>query len=301
MLQTITAKGFTWHHVSNLREDDLHTIAEHVPLHPLDIEDMRADTPLAKLDTYRSHVFCIFRVPYFRLDGRLEGMELFVFLNSRMMFTASRAPVPSVQAVFDRLKKSTSARGAAFSRGAGFVMYRALIAALREFPPVVTRLTRDVARLEVEVYEGKGKQTTLALGRARRDVLYIRHLADPQRHMLQQLEALKRSFLPDELNPYLDDLRDILDNAWLTVDNLKLILDGLFDTNEALLSHKTNELVSALTFMSVLLMAPALVAGIYGMNVNWLPFSHSPTFVFGALITVTTVVGSVFYLVFRRR
>lgn len=59
----------------------------------------------------------------------------------------------------------------------------------------------------------------------------------------------------------------------MAADNLKLIVDGLFDVNEALLSHRTNEVVTLLTVVSASLMVPTLIAGFYGMNVPWLPYA----------------------------
>jgi len=102
----------------------------------------------------------------------------------------------------------------------------------------------------------------------------MRHVVDPQRIIISQLINTRISFIPTDLNVYFDDLKDTLDGMWVVADNLKNIIDGLFDVNEALLTHRTNEIIRMLTVISVILMPPTLIASYYGMNVQDLPYDH---------------------------
>lgn len=137
-------------------------------------------------------------------------------------------------------------------------------------------MSKEVSRLESAINHHHAKEITMDLGRARRNVLFLRHLIDPQRNILSSIISIKRPFISDSIFVYFDDLRDDLDTVWLTADNLKLLLDGLFDVNEALLSHRTNEVITLLTVISASLMVPTFIAGFYGMNVPWLPFTNNP-------------------------
>jgi len=139
------------------------------------------------------------------------------------------------------------------------------------------------------------KRLTVDLGHARRNILFLRQVIDPQRAILASLSHLKRSFVSEEMSVYFDDVHDILDTIWLSTDNLKLIVDGLFDVNEALLSHRTNEVVTLLTFLSAALMVPTLIAGFYGMNVPWLPFATDARLV--SLIYLVGLIGMVLVVV----
>ena len=80
-------------------------------------------------------------------------------------------------------------------------------------------------------------------------------------------------------------------------ENLNNIIDGLFEVNEAFLSHRTNEIIRILTIISVILMPPTLISSYYGMNISSLPFVHSieivTTIIVGSLLVA---LGIIFYI-----
>ena len=106
--------------------------------------------------------------------------------------------------------------------------------------------------------------------------------------------------MPESLDIYFDDLKDTFDGMWVVADNLKNILDCLFDVNEAFLSHKTNEIIRILTIISVILMPPTLISSYYGMNIDRLPFAHSIELV-SLIILFSLLVAFVLIIVLDKR
>lgn len=287
MHKIIESKGHTWLHFPKIAEEDLAFLESKYKFHSLDYEDIRDDTPLPKLDVYKHYAFCIFHVPVFnKTTGTVGTTELYVFLSKDTLITMTRKRVPVVDQFAKKLAKASKLRAALIGKGTAFFLYKILLAAFRDALPLVKTLSTDVARLEGEVEHGHGRKTTVELGRVRRNVLYLRHIVAPQEKMLETLSRLDTSFFPQSNALYFDDIHDTLTTMSLTSENLKLIIDGLFDINEALLSHKTNAVVTLLTIISGSLMAPALIAGFYGMNVPWLPQFRNPWFV-GAVFAIS--------------
>ena len=52
------------------------------------------------------------------------------------------------------------------------------------------------------------------------------------------------------------------------LENYKEVVDGLEDTNESVLSHRTNDVLRVLTAFSVVVLPLTLVASVWGMNVG---------------------------------
>lgn len=275
--RSIETKSLQWKHISRVQEKDLKQLQEEFRFHHLDYDDIRAETPISKMDPYKHYIFFVFHIPVLHKDTQhVVGEELYVFISEDTIVTATHVALPSIDALFDKLKSGTKARTSMMSKGAAFLLYRILTEAFRDSLSIVGELTREVQRLEDSIEHKHDKILTVDLGHTRRNVLFLRHVIDPQRSMLTSLSNLKRSFLSTESHLYFDDLHDSLDTVWLSADNLKLIIDGLFDVNEALLSHKTNDIVTLLTIISAALMVPTLISGFYGMNVSWLPYKESP-------------------------
>lgn len=276
----IESKESVWHHIREVTEKDLEALQTTFKFHHLDYDDIRTPTPISKMDPYKHYVFFVFHIPMVeKKTGRVHGEELYVFLDQKNLVTITRVNIPTVESLFERLEKSSKFRSLILGKSAIFALHKLLIEVFRESLSIVRALTHEVHRLEEAVEERHDKRITVDLGHVRRDVLFLRHVIDPQRAMIESFTHLKRDYVPEEMIVYFDDVHDILDTIWRAADNLKSIIDGLFDINEALLSHKTNQIITLLTFISASLMVPSLIAGFYGMNVSWLPYVGNPSIV----------------------
>lgn len=274
-VEIFEAKGIQLHHLREITETNLDALQRKFKFHHLDYEDIRTQTPISKMDAYKHYVFLVFHVPTIHPEtGYVYGEELYVFLSKEALVVATQKSIPSLDGFMSRLSKSAKFRSSVLGKGAAFCLQRILADVFRESLSIVADLTREVRRLEEAIEVRHDRRLTVDLGHVRRNVLFLRHVVDPQRTILGSLSNLKRDFVSDDLAVYFDDVHDILDTIWLSTDNLKLIIDGLFDVNEALLSHRTNQVVTLLTFLSAALMVPTLIAGFYGMNVPWLPYAQ---------------------------
>lgn len=297
----LESKGVAWHHVADIAEADLEQLQENFKFHHLDYEDIRVETPISKMDPYKHYIFFVFHVPIIEeKTGYLYGEEIYVFLSKDSLVTLTHVPIPALEAFVKRMERSTKFRASVLGKGSAFALHKILAEVFKDGLTRVGELTLEVRRLEKAIEERHEKQITVDLGHTRRNILFLRHIIDPQRALLSSLTTLKRSFISDDMALYFDDVRDVLDTIWLATDNLKLIIDGLFDVNEALLSHRTNEIVTVLTFLSAVLMVPTLIAGFYGMNVPWLPYAGSPG-VIGAFYVLGFCVVLMVLLVMRSR
>ena len=278
----IESKSMGWHHIKGVNQKDLEHLQENFKFHHLDYEDIKMDTPLSKMDTYKHYIFFVFHIPVLDKKTKLiRGEELYNFLSGDHLVTITHKAIPEIENLYKKMKRNSKARASMMGKGPAFLMYQLLFDVFRGSAEIVAFLTKEVSRLEKEIKVRHNKKITVDLGEVRRNVLFNRHLIDPQRNVLTNLANVERDFFPDEAHVYFDDLHDVLDTIWLTSDNLKLLIDGLFDMNEALLSHRTNEIVTLLTIISASLMVPTLVAGFYGMNVPWLPHFENAAFVWG--------------------
>jgi magnesium transporter len=71
-----------------------------------------------------------------------------------------------------------------------------------------------------------------------------------------------------------------------TVDLYRDQLSSAMDANLSIVSNELNKVMRTLTVASIILMADALIAGIYGMNFDNIPELHLKYGYFGALIVM---------------
>ena len=100
---------------------------------------------------------------------------------------------------------------------------------------------------------------------------------------------------------YFDDIHDYLNKLWSITETYKDTVDGLHVTIESLISHRTNKIISTLTTINVAMLPLNLLAGLYGMNIDKLPFAHQPFFVWMFFIGLAIITLIVLFLMHQRR
>ncbi|MBL0100940.1 MAG: magnesium transporter CorA family protein [Saprospiraceae bacterium] len=93
--------------------------------------------------------------------------------------------------------------------------------------------------------------------------------------------------------PYADLFEDIIiDNSQaLEMSNVYTnILSGTMEAYASIISNNLNVIIHRLTIVTIILLVPSMVAGFYGMNLDYLPFK-SLKYAFPFIILVSIVLG----------
>jgi len=288
-VRTIKGKKFSWHHVTTMEAEDVSFLRENFQFHMLDFEDLGSANPIPKLDLYKHYLFAVFQVPRWNSQSRIVADDLEIFLGADYLVTVTKRPIDAVEKFAMRAEQNAKFRNDTLGRGSAFLLYKILRYVFYGAQSVVTDLVKQVGDVEERVYNVHDRKTTRDLAFIRRDVLFLRALIDPQRSMVSLIGGTRRPYISDELSVFFDDIRDKLDTIWTITENTKQGVDGLFEVNDALLTHRTNDVVTLFTAATVALMPPTLIAGVYGMNLPWLPFATHPKEVILLILFLATV------------
>ena len=90
----------------------------------------------------------------------------------------------------------------------------------------------------------------------------------PQRTTLRLLDRNSQRFAPQDLELYFDDIVDKSERIWDLLENYKEVAEALEATNESVISHRVNDILRALTAISVIVLPLTLIASVFGMNVG---------------------------------
>jgi magnesium transporter len=133
----------------------------------------------------------------------------------------------------------------------------------------------------------------------RRQLIAMRRAVWPVRELLGRLERLESPLVQEETRPF---LRDAYDHAVQVVDiveSLRDLVSGLTDLYMTSISNRMNEIMKVLTIIGTIFIPLSFVAGVYGMNFEYMP---ELTWRYGYLgVWVVMIVATVLLLAFFRR
>ena len=298
-IETIEAGGLRWINIERPRPIDRTWLEEHFDFHPLDYEDVYSRNQRPKVDEYDDYLFVVLHFPkYDKQVGRLNAAELDVFVGPDYVVTLPNEPLDPMSYVFERCRASDEVRDNLFAKGAGYLLYRIVDSCVDASFPMLRKIGNKLEDLEEEIFEGRSQEIVRDLSNAKQEIINFRKIVRPQRAALRDLDRTRR-YVPEDLEIYFDDIVDASERIWDMLENYKEVVAALEETNEAVISHRLNDILLVLTSLSVVILPLTLIASIWGMNVRVPGQGSLEAFWVIAGVMVVLLTGGIAY--FRHR
>lgn len=208
-----------------------------------------------------------------------------LWVDQHRVISLRRRKVMAVGAMRDALLKGT---GAATSVD----LVNLLIAALIDrVDPVVDELEGDLDRAEDRLEEADLRKIRWEIGEVRRSAIRLRRYLAPQRDLLMHAgaelpawvtkkEKLRLRAKAERVARVLEDIEELITRAGFAHEELHARLD-----------ERMNRISTGLTIVATIFLPMGLVASMWGMNTEGLPFAHGPMG-FWAVTGIICVVGA---------
>jgi magnesium transporter len=157
-----------------------------------------------------------------------------------------------------------------------------------------------VETLEERLFAGGDGRLVEAIFQTRKTLLELRRVVAPEREVINLLLRRELPVFRSEDMAYFQDLYDRLVRMIESIDLYRDMLSGALESYLSLQSNRLNEIVKVLTTASIILMANALVAGIYGMNFQYMPELEWP-WGYPMALSMMAGISAGLALFFRRR
>jgi magnesium transporter len=146
--------------------------------------------------------------------------------------------------------------------------------------------------LEQKLYEGNSNEDLLELVRIQKSLVYFVTALRSNEMLMMKMERTNILGLNEDERDFLKDL--IIDNsqAYEMANIYTNILSSSLDAYASIISNNQNVVLKRLTYVTIALQVPILVASIYGMNVP-LPFQESH-YAFWVPIILSLLTGVLF-------
>ena len=128
---------------------------------------------------------------------------------------------------------------------------------------------------ETSLYESNSNEDLLNLMRIQKSLVYFVTALRGNEMLMMKLERSNFLGLNEEEREFLNDLIVDTSQALEMANTYTNILTSTLDAFASIISNNLNSVMKRLTSIIIIISFPALVAGIYSMNVG-IPYMHSP-------------------------
>ena len=239
-------------------------LCRHFNFHHLAVEDALAESHIAKIDDWSEYLYIVFHVAGFAPGSdSLDLHELDIFLGPNYLITYHTAPLAILEQ--DRANMVRDPRDR-LRHGADHLLYRFLELAIDQSLAAIEHLDEQVDLLQDAVLENANPRSLRAIFRIKRAAILLHKMLSPQREVLNHLARDPYQPVQPKHRVYFRDLYDHVVRIHDISESLRDLIGGAVETYLSVVSNRTNEIMKALTIVTVMFLPMSFLAGFFGMN-----------------------------------
>jgi len=289
----------TWINIDGLHEVEIiEKIGNHFSIHPLIQEDILHTGQRPKMEDMESYIFVVAKMLFYDDEtGEIESEQVSLILGLNFVISFQEREGDIFDPVRERIRKG---KGRIRRMKADYLAYALADTLVDNYFVILEKLGEKIEGMEDELVTNPTPETLQTIHILKREMIFLRKSVWPLREVISSLERGESSLIDASTGIYFRDVYDHTIQVIDTVETLRDMVTGMLDVYLSSVSNRMNEVMKVLTIIATIFIPLTFVAGIYGMNFEFMPELKWHWGYFAALfVMVIIVVSMVFY--FRRK
>ncbi|MFC1541399.1 magnesium/cobalt transporter CorA [Candidatus Latescibacterota bacterium] len=289
----------TWINVYGVHDPVLiEKVGKFFDIHPLTLEDILNTGHRPKNEDFEKYLYIVLKMLFWEPeenDIRSEQVSFVIGKNYVISFQEKKGDV--FDPVRNRIRKSNSKIR---QRGSDFLVYALIDAVIDNYYIILEKINEKIESLEEELVSNPTSITLQSIHELKRETLYLRKTISPMRELIRSLERGDSALIHESTYVFLRDLYDHTIQIFETVETLRDMISGMLDIYLSSISNRMNEVMKTLTIFAAIFIPLTFVAGIYGMNFEFMP-ELKLRWAYPALLTFMFAVGVSLFVYFKKK
>jgi magnesium transporter len=262
-----------WINVDGVHQAELiEAIGKRLNIHPLTLEDIVNTSQRAKFEDYDNYVVSIMKMLDYN-NEELRSEQLTIVLMQGMVISFQEANGGDA---FDLIRtRIRQAKGRIRKMGADYLAYALIDAVVDYYFNVLEKIGDKIEIIEEELISDPQKSTMEQLHHMKREMIFVRKAVWPVRELVNNMERSESDLILEGTGIYLRDVHDHTIRVIDTIETYRDLLSGMMDIYLSSVSNRMNEVMKILTIITTIFVPVTFIAGVYGMNFDYMPELHS--------------------------
>ncbi|WP_226018058.1 magnesium and cobalt transport protein CorA [Novosphingobium sp. FKTRR1] len=265
------ANTFDWIGLTDPTPEEMEQVRRQYDLHPLAVEDALNPQQLPKVEAYGRQLFVVARTATLGADEQIEYGQTAIFLCAHSVITVR---IGSARAHHD-LRRTLEADPLRLSEGADYVLHAVLDFIVDGYQPVMDELedvAQSIEEAAIDAFPAPG--TIRRIFRLRRQLRRFERVIGPMEEVCVKLAEAELPHVDPSARIWFRDVLDHVRRALARMRGLKETLAAIVETASLLEQHRQGDMTRQLASWAAILAVPTAIAGIYGMNFEFMPELH---------------------------
>ncbi len=298
MISKYTYKDITWIDVESPTKDDVREIMEEYKVHPVVADELLSPTLRPKVDLYDNLIYLILHFPTVSHKHCSETEQEVDFIIGKNFLITTHYDIIDPLHEFSKIFEVNSILDKSnIGDHAGFLFFYIMREMYKDSISELDSIQDVLRRVESQIFAGEEVKMVEVISKTSRDLLNFKQAVRPHKEVLESFELAGEKFFGKEFLYYTRGISGEYYKIYNILEGHKETLSELRETNDSLLTTKTNETIKVLTIMASLALPAAIVASLFGMNATSMPFIGDPNdfWILVLMVVITTFLTLLFF------
>ncbi|SDQ71543.1 magnesium transporter [Thermostaphylospora chromogena] len=292
--------AFVWVGLHEPQSLEVEWLADVFGLHPLAVEDAVKAHQRPKIERYGDSLFVVLKTVAY-LDHEVMSDtteiiatgEIMVFVGPDFVVTVRHGRHCPLTTVRRRLEKDPKL----MSRGPAGVLHAIADHVVDHYLTVADLMQQELEEVEATVFADVSSRDIGRIYHLKREMIEMKRAVTPLRAPLGSLP--QRRMIPADMRDYFRDVVDHLSRVCEQVESSNELCNSILQAALARTNALANEDMRKISSWVAILAVPTMIAGIYGMNFDFMPETE---WVFGypVVLGIMLIICTILYRGFRR-
>ncbi|NMD71899.1 magnesium/cobalt transporter CorA [Bacillus sp. DNRA2] len=268
-LKELKNKQIKWYWIDfiNPTSEESKLLSSYFKFHPLPVEDCLDEfIQRPKVDFYEGYNFLVLHAIH---QENLSPYEVDVFVSEQFIVTYQQKTIRNLNNLWERIRKDEG-----FREGPYYVLHAVVDSLVDDYFPPVYRLEDQINSIEDNTDNESIHNLIERLFDIRADLSRLRRTVVPMSDLLYRIVHSERLSHLKEHRHYFDDVYDHLLKLSEMLESYRDFSSDIRDSYLSVNSNTMNSIMMTLTVITTIFMPLTFIAGIYGMNFEYMPELH---------------------------
>ena len=266
--EPLPAHDFDWIGMADPGPEEMELVRSQFGLHPLAVEDALNPNQMPKVEVYGQQLFIVARTAAIEEGENIAYGQTAIFLGKDFIVSVRFGSTRAHNALRQRLELNAER----LAEGPDYVAHAILDFIVDGYQPIMEQLETSVQVMEERAIDVFPEQSTIRrIFRQRRQLRRFRRIIGPMEEVCERLATTELPVIDPSARVWFRDVLDHIRRTMARMDGLKETLASIVETASLLEVHRQGEMTRQLAAWAAILAVPTAIAGIYGMNFDYMP------------------------------
>lgn len=248
--------------------DIIEKIGKQFDIHPLVLEDILHTNQRPKIEDFGNYMYIVLKMIYSNENNEINSEQISLIMGENFVISFQEIEGDTFEPVRKRIR---SEKSRIRKMGPDYLTYALIDSIVDNYFIILEKIEDKLDLIEDEVVSSPTPDVLRNIHSLKWEMTYLRKSVWPLREVINSMTRTESNLIQESTRIYLRDLYDHTIQVIDTVETFRDILSGMLDVYLSSINNKMSEVMKFLTIIATIFIPLTFIAGVYGMNFEYMP------------------------------